>query len=225
MSPGLAAFFGVIIGSAISGVSLILTDWFKHCRKRKELIQDILVPKKIESYNKLLNMAIELREELPLYQTGIEVLRWPKDKRISPKYSKNEGDKNLKKEKDDAKKIYQKIDELRKYMLNHVVILANDVQLVFWENFSEFVSWRNRFCIYTDEQLNKMVPDHLEKCFNSLNVLLENTKKAIVKDLNIQEFDFPSIEELKDSRQKGKNLKKEFQNFCDFSRLLRTILH
>lgn len=205
MSTGWAAFYGVIIGSAISGVSLILTDWFKHCRKRKELIQDILVPKKIESYNKLLNMAIELREELPLYQTGIEVLRWPKDKRISPKYSKNEGDKNLKKEKDDAKKIYQKIDELRKYMLNHVVILANDVQLVFWENFSEFVSWRNRFCIYTDEQLNKMVPDHLEKCFNSLNVLLENTKKAMVKDLNIQEFDFPSIEELKDSRQKGVN--------------------
>lgn len=205
MSTGWAAFFGVIIGSAISGISLILTDWFKYCRKRKELIQDILVPKKIESYNKLLNMAIELRDELPLYQTGIEVLRWPKDKRISPKYSKNEGDKNLKKEKDDAKKIYQKIDELRKYMLNHVVILANDVQLVFWEHFSEFVSWRNRFCIYTDEQLNEMVPDHLEKCFNSLNVLLENTKKAIVKDLNIQEFDFPSIEELKDSRQKGVN--------------------
>ena len=205
MSPGWAAFLGVIIGSAISGVSLILTDWFKYCRKRKELIQDILVPKKIESYNKLLDMAIELRDELPLYQTGIEVLRWPKDKRISPKYSKNEGDKNLKKEKDDAKKIYQKIEELRKFMLNHVVILAKDVQLVFWEHFSEFVSWRNRFGIYTDEQLNEMDPDHLEKCFNSLNVLLENTKKAIVEDLNIQEFEFPSMEELKNSRQKGVN--------------------
>jgi len=205
MSTGWAAFYGVIIGSAISGISLILTDWFKYCRKRKELIQDILVPKKIESYNKLLDMAIELRDELPLYQTGIEVLRWPKDKRTSPKYSKNEGDKNLKKEKDDAKKIYQKIEELRKFMLNHVVILAKDVQLVFWEHFSEFVSWRNRFGIYTDEQLNEMDPDHLEKCFNSLNVLLENTKQAIVKDLNIQEFKFPSIEELKNSRQKGIN--------------------
>ena len=205
MSPGWAAFLGVIIGSAISGVSLILTDWFKYCRKRKELIQDILVPKKIESYNKLLDMAIELRDELPLYQTGIEVLRWPKDKRISPKFIKNEEDKNLKEEKNDAKKIYQKIEELRKFMLNHVVILAKDVQLVFWEHFSEFVSWRNRFRIYTDEQLNEMDPDHLEKCFNSLNVLLENTKKAIVEDLNIQEFEFPSMEELKNSRQKGVN--------------------
>lgn len=205
MSPGWAAFYGVIIGSAISGISLILTDWFKYCRKRKELIQDILVPKKIESYNKLLDMAIELRDELPLYQTGIEVLRWPKDKRISPKYSKDEGDKNLKKEKDDAKKIYQKIEELRKFMLNHVVILAKDVQLVFWEHFSEFVSWRNRFMIYTDEHLDEMDPNHLEKCFNSLNALLENTKKAIVKDLNIPEFKFPSIEELKNSRQKGIN--------------------
>lgn len=205
MSPGWAAFFGVVIGSAISGMSLILTDWFKHCRKRKELIQDILVPKKIELYNKLLDMAIELREELPLYQTGIEVLRWPKDKRISPIFSKNEEDKSLKKEKNDAKNIYQKIEELRKFMLNHVVILAKDVQLVFWEHFSEFVSWRNRFGIYTDEQLNEMDPDHLEKCFNSLNFLLENTKKAIVKDLNIQEFKFPSIEELKNSRQKGIN--------------------
>lgn len=205
MSPGWAAFLGVIIGSAISGVSLILTDWFKYCRKRKELIQDILVPKKIESYNKLLDMAIELRDELPLYQTGIEVLRWPKDKRISPKFIKNEEDKNLKEEKNDAKKIYQKIEELRKFMLNHVVILAKDVQLVFWEHFSEFVSWRNRFGIYTDEQLNEMDPDHLEKCFNSLNVLLENTKKAIVEDLNIQEFEFPSMEELKNSRQKGVN--------------------
>ena len=205
MSPGWAAFLGVIIGSAISGVSLILTDWFKYCRKRKELIQDILVPKKIESYNKLLDMAIELRDELPLYQTGIEVLRWPKDKRISPIFIKNEEDNNLKEEKNDAKKIYQKIEELRKFMLNHVVILAKDVQLVFWEHFSEFVSWRNRFRIYTDEQLNEMNPDHLEKCFNSLNVLLENTKKAIVKDLNIQEFEFPSMEELKNSRQKGVN--------------------
>ena len=205
MSPGWAAFFGVVIGSAISGMSLILTDWFKHCRKRKELIQDILVPKKIELYNKLLDMAIELREELPLYQTGIEVLRWPKDKRISPIFSKNEEDKSLKKEKNDAKNIYQKIEELRKFMLNHVVILAKDVQLVFWEHFSELVSWRNRFGIYTDEQLNEMDPDHLEKCFNSLNFLLENTKKAIVKDLNIQEFKFPSIEELKNSRQKGIN--------------------
>ena len=205
MSPGWAAFFGVVIGSAISGMSLILTDWFKHCRKRKELIQDILVPKKIESYNKLLDMAIELRDELPLYQTGIEVLRWPKDKRISPKFIKNEEDNSLKEEKNDAKKIYQKIEELRKFMLNHVVILAKDVQLVFWEHFSEFVSWRNRFGIYTDEQLNEMDPDHLEKCFNSLNFLLENTKKAIVKDLNIQEFKFPSIEELKNSRQKGIN--------------------
>lgn len=205
MSPGWAAFLGVIIGSAISGVSLILTDWFKYCRKRKELIQDILVPKKIESYNKLLDMAIELRDELPLYQTGIEVLRWPKDKRISPIFIKNEEDNNLKEEKNDAKKIYQKIEELRKFMLNHVVILAKDVQLVFWEHFSEFVSWRNRFRIYTDEQLNEMDPDHLEKCFNSLNVLLENTKKAIVEDLNIQEFEFPSMEELKNSRQKGVN--------------------
>ena len=205
MSPGWAAFLGVIIGSAISGVSLILTDWFKYCRKRKELIQDILVPKKIESYNKLLDMAIELRDELPLYQTGIEVLRWPKDKRISPIFIKNEEDNNLKEEKNDAKKIYQKIEELRKFMLNHVVILAKDVQLVFWEHFSEFVSWRNRFRIYTDEQLNEMNPDHLEKCFNSLNVLLENTKKAIVEDLNIQEFEFPSMEELKNSRQKGVN--------------------
>lgn len=205
MSTGWAAFFGVIIGSAISGISLILTDWFKYCRKRKELIQDILVPKKIESYNKLLDMAIELRDELPLYQKGIEVLRWPKDKRISSKFFKNEEDKNLKKEKNDAKKVYQKIDELRKFMLTHIIILANDVQTVFWEHFSEFVSWRNRFCIYTDEQLNKMEPDYLEKCFNSLNVLLENTKKAIVKDLNIKEFEFPSIEELKNSRQKGIN--------------------
>lgn len=205
MSTGWAAFLGVIIGSAISGISLILTDWFKYCRKRKELIQDILVPKKIESYNKLLDMAIELRDELPLYQTGIEVLRWPKNRRTSPEFFKNKKDMNLKEEKNYAEKIYQKIEELRKFMLNRIVILAKDVQLVFWEHFSEFVTWRNRFRTNTNEQLNEKDPDYLEHCFNSLNVLLENTKKAIVKDLNIQEFEFPSIKELNNSRQKGIN--------------------
>lgn len=200
MSTGWAAFFGVIIGSAIRGISLILTDWFKYCRKRKELIQDILVPKKIESYNKLLDMAIELRDELPLYQTGIEVLRWPKNRRTSPEFFKNKKDMNLKEEKNYAEKIYQKIEELRKFMLNRVVVLAKDVQLVFWEHFSEFVTWRNRFRTNNNEQLNEKDPDYLEHCFNSLNVLLENTKKAIVKDLNIQEFEFPSIKELDNSR-------------------------
>ena len=104
MSTGWAAFLGVIIGSIISGVFMFLTKCFEHCRKRKELIQEILVRERIESSSMLINMIIKLRDELPLYQTGIEVLRWPKDIRISPKFFKNKEDMNLKEENDYAEK-------------------------------------------------------------------------------------------------------------------------
>lgn len=205
MSTGWAAFLGVISGSIISGTFLILIDWFKHCRKRKELIQEILVRKRIESSSVLINMIIELRDELPLYQTDIEVLRWPKDKRISPEFFKNKEDTNLKEKNDYAEKIYQRIEELRKFMHNNTLIIAKNVQLIFWEHFSEFVSWRNKFRIYADGQLNEQCPDYLENCFNSLNALLDNTKNAIIKDLNVQGFEVFSIEELNNYRRKGVN--------------------
>ena len=108
------------------------------------------------------------------------------------------------------KKIYQIIEELRKFIHNNTLILAKNVQQVFWEYFSEFVSWRNKFRIYTDGQLNKQCPDYLENCFNSLNALLDNTKNAIIKDLNIQGFEVFSIEELNDSRRKGINKVRQY---------------
>ena len=210
MSTGWAAFLGVIIGSIVSGASMILTNWFEHCRKRKELIQEILVRERIESSSMLINMIIKLRDELPLYQTGTEVLRWPKDIRISPKFFKNKEDMNLKEQNDYAKKIYQRIEDLRKFMHNNTLILAKNVQQVFWEHFSEFVSWRNKFRIYTDGQLNKQCPDYLENCFNSLNSLLDNTKNAITKDLNVQGFEVFSIEELNNFRRKGVNKVRQY---------------
>ena len=204
MTPGLAAFVGAIIGGIVTGVFMLLADWFKHLRFRKERVQDLLISSRVKVYFELNRRLTELCWDLPLEQTGLEPLRWPKDKRRSPEFfesAENENTKN-KKEKDLANRTYRRLEELKEFVHANAVVLAPSVQRVFWQVFSEFSRWRTKLNTHTDKELEQEEPDYFDKIKKVFNDLQYRTNEAIVCDLGVQGFDIPDMKQIKDWTKK-----------------------
>lgn len=204
MTPGWAAFLGVVVGSIITGISLLVADWFKHRRLRQERVQDMLIGERIKAYDGLTYRLTQLWWDLPLIQTGLEPLRWPKDRRVSPNFSNNAKSEEVKREKDLAEKTHQRLEELKEFMHAHTIILAPRVQCVFWEAFAEFIAWRDRLLTRPNEGLDKLCPDYFEKVREALNGLRDRTNEAIAQDLAIEGFNVPTSGQLDVLRRRGR---------------------
>ena len=202
-----------LISAFIGGLAVIGSDWLKHCWLRKEHTQDILIHERIKAYNELTYCLAELLWELPsaqLTQMGIEILRWPKNCKKSPEFFDDDESPQLKKGREHARKIFQKTERLKKFMRSYMPILSKNVQLTFWEDFTEFTEWREIAKKYSDEQLYKKYPEHIEDIIRLLYRLYDNTINCITKDLKVKGFEAPSTEELIAARQKGANKLKNY---------------
>ncbi len=202
-----------LISAFIGGLAVIGSDWLKHCWLRKEHTQDILIHERIKAYNELTYCLAELLWELPsaqLIQTGIEILRWPKDCKKSPKFFDNDESPQLKEEREHARKIFQKTERLKKFMRSYMPILSKNVQLTFWEDFTEFTEWREIAKKYSDEQLYEKYPEYIEDIIRLLYRLYDHTINCITKDLKVKGFEAPSTEELIAARQRGVNKLKNY---------------
>lgn len=205
MSP---YFVSAFIGAFVGGFFVIGSNWLKHCWLRKEYTQDILIHERIKAYNELNYCLAELLWGLPsaqLTQMGIEILRWPKNCQKSPKFFENDENPQLEEEKEYARKIFQKTERLKKFMRSHIPILSKKVQLVFWEDFTEFIEWRSIAEKYSDAQLYEKYPEYTEDIIKLLYRLYDHTINCITKDLNVKGFKCPSTGELIAARQKGVN--------------------
>ena len=202
-----------LISAFIGGLAVIGSDWLKHCWLRKEHTQDILIHERIKAYNELNYCLAELLWELPsaqLTQMGIEILRWPKDSEKSPKFFDNDESPQLKEEREYARKIFQKTERLKKFMRSYMPILSKNVQLAFWEDFTEFIEWCNIANKYSDAQLHEKYPEHIEDIIRLLYRLYDHTINCITKDLKVKGFEVPSTEELIAARQKGADKLKNY---------------
>ena len=204
MTPGWAAFVGVICGGVITGAFMLLADWFKHLRLRKERMQDLLIDRRVKAYSDLNRRLTELWWDLPLVETGLEPLRWPKDKRISPKFYESAKDKNTEEKKDLANRSDRRLEQLKEFVHAHGVVLAPSVQRVFWQVFGEFTTWRNMLNTYTDEQLKQAYPDYFDKIKKAFNELRDRTSEAIMGDLGVQGFDIPDVNQIRAWAREGK---------------------
>lgn len=204
MTPGWAAFLGVVVGSIITSISLFVADWFKHRRLRQERVQDMLIGERIKAYDELTYRLTQLWWDLPLIQTGLEPLRWLKDKRVSPNFFNNAKSEKVKREKDLAEKTHQRLEELKKFMHAHTIILAPRVQCVFWEAFAEFSAWRTKLSTRRNGDLDKLCPNYFAKIQEALNGLRDRTNEAIAQDLAIQGFNVPTSDQLDASRRRGR---------------------
>ncbi len=183
---------GVVIGSLIT----FLIDYKKHQWKRGEKVQELFIIEKMNRYKELINLLTELRYKIPLVQLGEEVLRFPKDKRISPEFCKNELDDDIKEQLRIAQDIHERIEQLKIFVQKNSLFLSKNVKIVFWSNFYRLLSWKTRVNIRNDKKLAKEFPDFFNDINKTLNNLLDLTKEEIYRDLNNNSDDILTIEEL-----------------------------
>ena len=203
MNSGWAAFLGVIAGSVISGGLLLLADWLRHRRRRKETTQDRLLEQRLLAYAELAKRLTELRWELPLVQYGVEPLRWPKDRRISPQFF-DQTSGALDQEKSLARTTHERLDSLKEFALAQALILAPDVQIAFWEAFGEFWAWRTKVRLTTDLQLEQLCGDHESRIEDALTHLCECPLEAMFEDLGVSGFGFAGSEGVRRARERGR---------------------
>jgi len=203
MTPGWAAFIGAIAGGITTGVFVLVSDWFRHRRLRQERVQEMLIGDRIKAYGRLTRRLTQLWWDLPLIQTGLEPLRWPKNRRISPEFFESAENKEVKKKQALAKKTHQRLEELKEFMHRYTVILAPRVQCVFWEAFTEFNKWRTMLGTRCNGNLDKLCPNYFEKVQEALNGLRDRTNEVIAQDLAVQGFNVPTSHQLNVSRQEG----------------------
>jgi len=204
MTSGWAAFLGALVGGSITGAFMLVADLLRHRRLKEERVQEMLLSDRVKAYDELSRRLTELWWDLPLTQTGLEPLRWPKDKRISPKFFEGAGPEKVEEEEEVlAKETHRRLEKLKEFMQAHTIILGPRVQCVFWEAFGEFAKWRTMLRTQSDEQLEKLCPDYMEKVEEALNGLRDQTNEAMTQDLAVQGFSALASKQLRVSRLKG----------------------
>ncbi len=193
MLIALIGLIGVFIGSSIT----FFIDYKKHRWKREEKIQELFIIEKMSIYKELINLLSELRYNIPLVQLGEEVLRFPKDKRISPEFCKNELDEDIEEQLRIAREINKRIEHIKIFVQKNSLYLSKSVKKTFWSNFYRLLSWKNRVNNRNDKELAKEYPDFFDDINKTLDNLLDQTKEEIFKDLN-NNSDILTIKELKE---------------------------
>lgn len=192
MLIALIGLIGVVIGSFIT----FFIDYKKHQWKRGEKIQELFIIEKMNIYKELINLLAELRYNIPLVQLGEEVLRFPKDKRISPEFCKSKLDDDIKEQLRIARDIDERIEQLKEYVQKNSLFLSKNVKIIFWSNFYRLLSWKNRVNNKNDKELAREYPNFFDDINKTLDNLLDQTKEQIYKDLNNNSDDILPIKEL-----------------------------
>jgi hypothetical protein len=197
MQIAIIGLIGIVIGSSIT----FFIDYKKHKWKKGEKSQELFIIEKLKVYKELICLLSEFRYNIPLIQLGEEVLRFPKDRRISPKFCKDDLDDDLKEQLRIAQDIHKTIEQLKIFVQKNSLFLSKDLKTVFWSNFYRLLSWRNRVKIRKDNELAEKYPGYFEDITKTLDNLLDQTKAEIYKDISINSDDLLTIKELAEIRK------------------------
>ncbi len=166
---------------------------------RREHVQDILIEDRVRAYKQLAGRLFDLWWDVPLLQTGLEPLRWPKNVRLSPDFYDDARAGELSEQKALAQRTNERLEQLKAFVHSNSLVLTPSVQKEFWEAYDEFMLWRIR--VGTRDE-REMMPHFLEiqAAFDNLRA---RPCEAIMKDLGTEGFGIVGAEALKDIRVKA----------------------
>ena len=172
----------------------MLTDWLKHKRFKEQRVQDILLGDRLAAYKELAKMLFEVWSDVPLMRDGLEPLRWPKRKNISPDFFDHAGHPNMEVEgpRNLAIRTHERFERLKKFVHGNLLVLAPSVQVEFWNSYFEFNWWRIRLQRKSDHEMEPHW-ESIEKAFDSLR---RKPCEAMIEDLRTPAFDLIDFDEV-----------------------------
>jgi hypothetical protein len=186
---------GVIAGSLLTGGWSLLSESVKHRRLRKEKIQELLLADRLAAYKELYRLLSEVWK-WSVTQMGLEFLRWPKDRRISPRFFELPPSPGMENDRELAKQTDKQLKEIKMFLNTNSLVIAKKVQLAVWEGLSELEYWRVKLRLYFDQELYAKNPDYIKLIERSISNLYDLPTRAIVEDLQLEGFEIASEEEI-----------------------------
>lgn len=197
MSEWLKTVIAGTAGGLLSGGFLLLADYLRHLRAKKERYQELLVEKRVVACGDLMRMLIELDADLSPIQHGIEPLRWPKDSRITPNPSEGQIEH--------AKRVDKRISELSHYVAANEIILVPEVVKVWHFYYGALTSIRSSVRVRLEN--DAFAEDALERL---LPKFIDETAEAIKRALHGADVEFIPTHEWqalrRDGQEKAKHL-------------------
>lgn len=177
MQEGWAAFMGVIIGSFITSIATIATIAYQHSKLREEHTQDILIQERIEKYKKINSLLFELWWNLPIPLISLKEFN--------------------------SETTRKQIESIKEYMYHNSLFIEPNVQYTFWKYFGELEKWCQQLRLYSEKEIFSKFPDFEEKLKETLDNLINCTRTAILKDLNVSGFENFSSKEVRSLYRQG----------------------
>ena len=190
------------IGGFVSGGILLFQGHLRHKRIEKERYKTILADSRFDTYRKLVKMLNELWVLYSPIQHGIEPLRWPKDKSISPEFFEDEVTAVKTEEKKLAQKIDSKMKDLEIFMLDNALVVGDEVKKAWAVYFTGLYHIKAHARFDTDGR-DAYVPESWTKIRNEFD---EKLAPALDSDLQKIGYTPTTIKETEGLTEKGQDM-------------------
>jgi len=194
----LPSSWAAVLGALAGGGPILIADWLRHLRVRKERVQDHLLTKRVEAYASIWEALDTLRERVgPVKLKGVEHLRHPKGKRVSPESFEDSSAVS------EAKGLDEHLFSLPRLVSSYAMFVAPGVTLAFREGYPEFMAWVSRVRRVSDRDLGEKLPGYEDELQASLERLVQSTLLAVTKDLGVPTFGPPAPGAVLQAEQQG----------------------
>jgi hypothetical protein len=177
-------------GGLISGGFLLLADYLRHTRFKKERFQSLLVEKRVAACGDLMRMLRELEVNLSPTSHGAWPLSWP----YYGRDPRNLSDSEI----EHAKRVDQRISELGHFVSTNEIVLGSEIIRAWHPNYGTLMDLRVRVQTGLDndgfvvEALLKLLPEFVDEI-----------AKAIKKALRGADIEFVPTHEWQALRRRG----------------------
>jgi len=182
----LAALVGVIgtlLGVIVSGLLQLLAEHLRHKRLRTERVQEALLTERLNLYRRLAIELNGLSERLPVLALGLEILRWPKDRRISPKFFGPTQDESVANQRRMAQQADHALRSLDGIVRTNRLFIGKKVHQCFLKQYHEVQAWRILLETRKDFELMQKVDSLHVRIMDAIRSLQDKTQEAIIADL------------------------------------------
>lgn len=183
---GAIPLFATLFGGGI----VLFADHLRSKRTKDERYREIIAEKSIEAYGTLMRLLIELNASISPIQYGLEPLRWPKDRRVSPNPSELDNER--------AKKVHNQLSELNSFVETNQMILGSEVYKT-WQSY-----WATFKTLQIKAEINSREDIYLcDAIENLMNEYIDAIGKSIKDQLKSVGVDFVLTHEWQALRHEG----------------------
>ena len=196
MTEWATILIAVIVGAVISCGFLLLVEYLRHRWKLSERYKDLLAERQLSVCNKLSKMLFDFVSDLSPASHGVEPLRWPKDRRITPNPPREAVEH--------AQRINQQLTELTYYIATNEMILGPGIVRVWNRYYGALMQIKQT--VSTSNQRDTAAIATLDKL---LTEFTDKMSEAIQEELQGINIKFVSSKEVKEIRKEGIELAKK----------------